>query len=137
MVPTPTSDVSHILPPSNSTKSFDIARPSPVPSNSLRALEFACTNRSKITSRLASGIPIPVSLTYMVILEIKELHEDTIAIYIKLGRYEYNYILTILSNKIKIDDNIIEFNTFDDFKNKINKELSNSIRKIRYGIKED
>lgn len=74
-------------------------------------------------------------------LSVEEYREDEIKLHIKeYGFYKVNhYLLDIKGNEIHINnrDEIITFETFEDFKVKIDKILSDSIRNIRYTTKED
>ena len=74
-------------------------------------------------------------------LSIKETTQDELKLYIgKRGLCSADYyLLKIEGNKIHINnkDEIITFETFEDFKVKIDKILSDSIRNIRYATKED
>lgn len=79
---------------------------------------------------------------YNTTLFIEENKEDNIKLYIKKYGLFYNadyYLLTIEGNIIYVDDENeqIFFETFEDFKIKIDKALSDLIRNIRYGLRED
>ena len=63
VLPEPRVLSAQILPPINSTKRFEMARPRPVPPY-LRVVETsACEKLSKMAPRRSAGIPMPVSET--------------------------------------------------------------------------
>ena len=63
VLPAPTVLSAQILPPINSTKRFEMAKPRPVPPY-LRVVETsACEKLSKMVARRSAGIPMPVSET--------------------------------------------------------------------------
>src|SRR5690348_4944763 len=62
-VPFPTTLVTEISPPCNSTRRLTIERPRPVPPYFRVVEESACAKLEKMTPSLSLGIPMPVSLT--------------------------------------------------------------------------